>query len=37
LGLAIIKEIADLHKAQFLLNLISAAGGIQADLIFKAL
>ena len=37
LGLAIIKEIADLHKAQLQLNRISAAGGTRADLIFKAL
>ena len=37
LGLAIIKEIADLHKAQFQLSRISAAGGTRADLIFKAL
>jgi two-component system sensor histidine kinase TctE len=36
LGLAIIKEIADLHKAQLQLNRISAAGGTRADLIFKA-
>jgi two-component system sensor histidine kinase TctE len=37
LGLAIIKEIADLHKAQLQLNRINAAGGTRADLIFKAL
>ncbi len=36
LGLAIIKEIADLHKAQLQLNRINAAGGTRADLIFKA-
>ncbi len=35
LGLAIIKEIADLHKAQFQLSRTSAAGGTQANLIFK--
>ena len=37
LGLAIIKEIADLHKAKLQLNRICAAGGTRADLIFKAL
>ncbi|MDD5581141.1 MAG: sensor histidine kinase N-terminal domain-containing protein [Methylobacter sp.] len=35
LGLAIIKEIAELHNARFQMSRVSARGGVRIDLVFK--